>query len=161
MQMEEWLRSRLKQAPEDFFANASVKFSDAQQDQILRRAELEFRERSKSLVTLAPSQWEALWAEMVREFHLEGHWGIRPDPSGSQPQIRQGKSPPSGEASARVAFFRQVFLSMVVIKGLILYFGANYSAHPGRGYGYGLIVVLAFAASSLVYLAWKYRNVDL
>lgn len=43
-------------------------------------------------------------------------------------------------------------------KSLILYFGRNYSNYPGEGYGYGLILAIAFTVFMLVRFAIKYSS---
>ncbi len=46
----------------------------------------------------------------------------------------------------------------VVGKICVLYFGTNYSAHPGDGYGYGLAVSIGVTLWGLARFLWKYRN---
>lgn len=53
----------------------------------------------------------------------------------------------------------KVFLVPTLLnKALMLYFGLNYSNHPGEGYGYGLAatgIILLFTVGAFL---WKYRN---
>ncbi len=59
------------------------------------------------------------------------------------------------------AFFRQLVISMLVMKAGLLYFGAYYSSFPGEGYGWGLAATCLYAVISLFFLAWRYRDADL
>ncbi len=43
-------------------------------------------------------------------------------------------------------------------KVLMLYFGLNYSDHPGEGYGYGLVATILFLFFTVGRFLWKYRN---
>lgn len=43
-------------------------------------------------------------------------------------------------------------------KAMILYFGLNYSDHPGEGYGIGLAVSVIFTLFMLGRFVWKYRD---
>lgn len=45
-------------------------------------------------------------------------------------------------------------------KTMILYFGLNYSDHPGDGYGYGLVIAILFTAVMMGRFLWKYRNYE-
>jgi hypothetical protein len=48
----------------------------------------------------------------------------------------------------------------IVGKAAILYFGANYAGHPGRGYGVGLVVAFLFTLCMIGRFLWKYRNYE-
>lgn len=43
-------------------------------------------------------------------------------------------------------------------KLLVVYFGLNYSAFPGEGYGYGLAASIGFTLVMAARFLWKYRN---
>lgn len=45
-------------------------------------------------------------------------------------------------------------------KGFILYFGLNYSSHPGEGYGTGLFISILFTLTMIAKFIWKYRNYE-
>ena len=45
-------------------------------------------------------------------------------------------------------------------KGLILYFGLNYSSDPGRGYGVGLVLSIVFTLTMLGLFLWRFRNYE-
>lgn len=45
-------------------------------------------------------------------------------------------------------------------KSLLLYFGLNYSEHPGEGYGYGLVFAFTLTLCMVGRFLWKYRNYD-
>lgn len=40
----------------------------------------------------------------------------------------------------------------------LLYFGSMYSAHPGKGYGIGLVISILFTLTMLGRFAWRYRH---
>ncbi len=50
------------------------------------------------------------------------------------------------------------FFPTAVGKTLIFYFGVNYSNYPGRGYGTGLAISVAFTVFMVGRLLWKYRD---
>lgn len=68
------------------------------------------------------------------------------------------KSEPKSNRKIIFDFAKSFLLPTLVGKSFVLYFGLNYSEHPGEGYGYGLIVALIVTAGSLCAFAWKYRN---
>lgn len=43
-------------------------------------------------------------------------------------------------------------------KTLILYFGLNYSEHPGEGYGVGLALSILFTLTMLGRFVWRFRH---
>ena len=45
-------------------------------------------------------------------------------------------------------------------KVMILYFGLNYSDHPDRGYGIGLVVSILFTIAMIGRFLWRYRDYD-
>jgi hypothetical protein len=53
----------------------------------------------------------------------------------------------------------RVFLVPTLInKVFMLYFGLNYTDHPGEGYGYGLVATIIFLILTMGTFLWKYRN---
>ena len=55
----------------------------------------------------------------------------------------------------------RVFLvPMIINKILMVYFGTQYSAFPGEGYGYGLVATILFLLFTMGHFLWKYRNED-
>ncbi len=57
--------------------------------------------------------------------------------------------------------FLKVFIVPVLInKMFMLYFGLNYSSHPGEGYGYGLVATILFLIFTVGRFLWKYRNIE-
>jgi len=57
--------------------------------------------------------------------------------------------------------FLKVFIVPVLInKMFMLYFGLNYSDHPGEGYGYGLVATILFFLFTCGRFIWKYRNIE-
>lgn len=50
------------------------------------------------------------------------------------------------------------FVGPIVIgKIFVLYFGTNYSSHPGDGYGYGLAISIGVTLWGFIRFLWKYR----
>lgn len=57
--------------------------------------------------------------------------------------------------------FLKVFLVPVVLnKAFMMYFGLQYAAHPGEGYGYGLFATVLFLIFTIARFLWKYRNIE-
>jgi hypothetical protein len=57
--------------------------------------------------------------------------------------------------------FLQVFLVPTLAnKALLIYFGINYSAYPGEGYGYGVIASVVFLLLGVFRFVWKYRGIE-
>jgi hypothetical protein len=42
----------------------------------------------------------------------------------------------------------------------MMYFGLNYSNHPGEGYGYGLLMSIGFLLFTMGMLVWKYKDIE-
>jgi hypothetical protein len=59
-----------------------------------------------------------------------------------------------------IDFLKVFIIPLVINKMFMLYFGLNYSNHPGEGYGYGLVITIIFFLFTLGGLIWKYRNVE-
>ena len=57
-------------------------------------------------------------------------------------------------------FLAAFLVPTIINKGLMLYFGLNYSAHPDEGYGYGLIATLVFFVLSMAGFLWKYKDIE-
>lgn len=63
--------------------------------------------------------------------------------------------------TAVIKDFLKVFLVPFLInKIFMLYFGLNYSANPGEGYGYGLTATVLFLFFTIGRFVWKYRNIE-
>ena len=76
------------------------------------------------------------------------------DKSQEKPQEAAGKTPePSTELTS---FIRAALVPTLIIKALLLFFGLNYSAHPGEGYGWGLVACLV--ASGFLFGRFLIRN---
>jgi hypothetical protein len=148
----------LANARDDLTENARVRFSPAQVEAIL----IEARRRLRDLIIrdglTRPEEIRAAWHHLVIEFHMKRYWGF----ADSEPEEdHSAVVVDANEPNAGRAFFRQLAMSMLVIKAGLLYFGTYYSSFPGRGYGWGLASIAAFSVGSLLYLAWRYRNTDL
>lgn len=55
---------------------------------------------------------------------------------------------------------RSFLVPTLIGKSFVLYFGLNYSEHPGEGYGYGLAAAIAVTLTSLLLFVWKHRNYE-
>ncbi len=57
-------------------------------------------------------------------------------------------------------FLKTLLVPLLLNKFLMMYFGLNFSEHPGDGYGYGLAASIVFLLASVGLFIWKYRNVE-
>jgi hypothetical protein len=57
-------------------------------------------------------------------------------------------------------FVKVLLLPMLINKAFLMYFGLNYSSHPGEGYGYGLAVTICFLFFTIGSFLWKYKDVE-
>jgi hypothetical protein len=151
------LEEVMADAVTDLTENVRVRFSAAQVETMIAEA----RRRLVELIVRdglnRPEEIRAAWQHLVTEFHLKRYWGFAETP----PEEDSVTMIDSAQPNAGRAFFRQLVLSMVVVKSLLLYFGAYYSSFPGQGYGWGLAAICALAVGSMLYLAWRYRDTDL
>lgn len=56
------------------------------------------------------------------------------------------------------AYIRAFIVPTILLKVFLLYFGLNYSAHPGRGYGVGLLATIILSLINFgyfLYLNWN------
>jgi hypothetical protein len=51
-------------------------------------------------------------------------------------------------------------MPLLVNKMFMMYFGLNYSSHPGEGYGYGLALTIGILIGTLGRFLWKYRHIQ-
>lgn len=108
------------------------------------------------------------WSDVVRDFHSgePRYWGFPLLPFGHKDSKR-----PKNEDELRrrdiTVFITTALISSVFIKGLILYFGLNYSGQQDDGfgdslsigsYGWGLAITLAFSFSSLIIFAIRHSR---
>lgn len=70
--------------------------------------------------------------------------------------------PPKKPTSKEILkdFLRSFLVPTLITKAFVLYFGIKYALYPGEGYGYGLVIALAFTVISLTVFAWRYRNYE-
>lgn len=57
-------------------------------------------------------------------------------------------------------FLKVLIIPMLVNKVFMMYFGLNYSNHPGEGYGYGLIATIIFLFITVGRFIWKYKDIE-
>lgn len=63
----------------------------------------------------------------------------------------------------KVPLWRIIFIlvmQLIVMKTVILLFGARYAEFPGEGYGYGLAASVITTLIMVGFFVWKYRNHD-
>lgn len=71
------------------------------------------------------------------------------------------KESPLIKKTAELKDFIFPFLVPTLIgKSLVLYFGLNYSEYPGEGYGYGLIITIAFTLTMMARFLWRFRDTE-
>jgi hypothetical protein len=148
----------MSHAVTDLTENARVRFTSRQVESIVHEARRRLIELILRDGLNQGEEVRAAWQHLVTEFHLKRYWGFADTPpeDDSLPPMIDTTEPNAGRA-----FFRQLVLSMIVIKSLLLYFGGYYASFPGQGYGWGLAAVCAFAVGSMLYLAWRYRDTDI
>lgn len=59
-----------------------------------------------------------------------------------------------------IDFLKVLIIPMLVNKVFMMYFGLNYSNHPGEGYGYGLIATIIFLFITVGRFIWKYKDIE-
>lgn len=69
-------------------------------------------------------------------------------------------SPPTKPNAVLKDFIKVLIVPMLINKAFMLYFGLNYSNHPGEGYGYGLIATILFLFFTVGRFIWKYKDVE-
>lgn len=69
-------------------------------------------------------------------------------------------SPPTKPNAVLKDFIKVLIVPMLINKAFMLYFGLNYSNHPGEGYGYGLIATILFLFFTVGRFVWKYKDVE-
>lgn len=68
--------------------------------------------------------------------------------------------PPTKPNAVLKDFIKVLIVPMLINKAFMLYFGLNYSNHPGEGYGYGLIATILFLFFTVGRFVWKYKDVE-
>ena len=108
------------------------------------------------------------WVSIVRDFHKgePRYWGFKTVPRGH----KSTKKPITEEEQRRkdiITFFWSALQSLVILKGVILYFGLNYSIEGDDGFGgalsgaghltgffgWGLAITLAISFGGLIVFA--------
>lgn len=160
----------LKNAETDLFENIGIFLNQDQKTKILHLAYNKLldalaREQESNL-----EQAQVIWKGLVLDFHRNQYWQSQlnnlPKPDANTqlnihiPQALSQDSNTFSKSRPAFAFIRQLFISMVVLKAFLLYFGGYYSSYPGEGYGYGLAAVIIISITSFVYLIWKHRDLE-
>lgn len=139
----------------DLTTNASVRFSKSQVDAILTEAK-------RRLLQSAPfetrEQARTAWNLIVRDFHTQKYWGHTQE---SNEKLEAEKQKPKKLVMIGRSFLIRLFIAMVITKTALLFAGSYYSTYPGDGYGYWLIAAVVYTVFSMVYIVWKYRDIDL
>jgi hypothetical protein len=79
----------------------------------------------------------------------------------AQSEGKMNQEPRKETSNAVIKDLVKVFLLPTLInKFFMLYFGLNYSEHPGEGYGYGLVATLLFLAFTIGRFLWKYKDIE-
>lgn len=93
------------------------------------------RDREKIYAkAIALEQSGQTWSDVVADFHRSGHWGfklLRLD----HPETVIPVSPEAQKTKDVRAFFWTAIQSLVILKGVILYFGLNYAMEREEFYG--------------------------
>jgi hypothetical protein len=68
---------------------------------------------------------------------------------------------PQDNSQAVLKDFIKTFIGPVLLNKIaMMYFGLNYSNHPGEGYGYGLLMSIGFLLFTMGMLVWKYKDIE-
>lgn len=105
---------------------------------------------------------EQAWREVVIDFHRNAHWGY-PLLSKHDKATRAQPSEEVVRAKTVRRFFWTALQSLVIMKGIIMYFGLNYAiereaTYGGADknfYGWGLAISVAISFGGLIWFAIK------
>lgn len=64
------------------------------------------------------------------------------------------------QESKLFSYAKTFLVPTLVLKGFVMYFGLNYSMHPGEGYGWGLLVTISLTLINFSIFIWKNWNDD-
>ncbi len=144
----------------DLFTLSSGAFSVSDQGQI--RAEAE--SRWKKLVETGADP-EVAWREVVVDFHRGSHWGYR---ILSKQNLETKVQPTEEEVRTTTVrrFFWTALQSLVIMKGIIMYFGLNYAMEreafyggaDTKFYGWGLAISVSISFGGLIWFAIKHSR---
>ena len=72
------------------------------------------------------------------------------------------KEKPAEKNSSEVLkkFGKTLIFPMLVNKSLMLYFGLNYSDHPGEGWGYGLALTVFVLFFTVGRFLWIFKDIE-
>jgi hypothetical protein len=72
------------------------------------------------------------------------------------------EKPNSGDPDQKefFAFMRTAFVPLIFTKALVLYFGVQYSAYPGEGYGWGLLITISVTLISFAIFIYKNQSAE-
>ncbi len=134
----------MRHASVDLCATVDGHFSPQDWDQILKRAETQWRER------LRLGGWGELeaWQDVVREFHSQRYWGFRPNYR--PPKVKK-------ERNLGITMLMMVFNSMLTIKLAVLWFGQIYSRSDEPFDKWIFFATLVLAVGNYGYFLWRYR----
>lgn len=129
----------------------------------INHGEFRFEDRPKIMAEALRREAEgATWTDIVRDFHTgpSRYWGYEPVRFG-HPATKKPKSDQEKRARNLLVFLWTVFQSFIVLKGIIMYFGLNYSienedTYGGREssfYGWGLAISLLISFGGLIFFA--------
>lgn len=153
--------STFKPDPEaDLFTLSAGAFSIEDRDKIWHQAEGVWKARVE-----AGADPEQAWREVVVDFHRGAHWGY----SLLSKQSLATKVQPTEEQVRSTTvrrFFWTALQSLVIMKGIIMYFGLNYAmereAFYGGAdttfYGWGLAISVAISFGGLIWFAIKHSR---
>lgn len=147
----------------DLFSISSGSFSEEDRQKIRTEAESRFQRQLK--LGIDPEQ---AWRETVVDFHRNSYWGFEFKPgkkSGWDPVVQFPKLN-SNFVRDRAArrFFWIALQSLVIMKGVIMYFGLNYSTQSAENespfgggqtsiYGWGLAISVLISFGGLIWFA--------
>lgn len=149
---EATIKEILKQAPADFTANVGGYFSPADLQQILGRAQNEFRILIEQKKPQSHAELALIWNGVVQDFHQQNQLGFLPGKA-TVKALR-----PASPHRKLISYLRIFLLPTLFLKTAILYFGLKYAQYPDEGYGWSLLAAIALSLLNFSYFLWQSRH---
>lgn len=146
------LESILANAKSDFTTNLNGYLSASHLEEVLTRAHTELFNQLQSKKIHSADELAAVWNHIVVDFHTKDHWGY---PLLDAPEEKVKIQTPQTQLAS---YIRAFIVPTLLLKAFVLYFGLNYSSHPGEGYGWGLIISITLSLFNFALFLWKTRN---
>ena len=144
----------------DLFTLSSGAFSVDDQEKI--RVEAEARWKVRLDAGMEPEQ---AWRDIVVDFHRGSHWGYQ---LLSKQNVATKVQPTEEQVRSQTVrrFFWTAIQSLVIMKGIIMYFGLNYAMEreafyggaDTKFYGWGLAISVSISFGGLIWFAIRHSR---